>query len=377
MRTKLQRSRQKSASTRKGVENTVKTVVREASKARSGKEFRDAMAGLAIKRLLTMAQQATSKMKTPVGVTGLSLMPTDARDVTLNGSARGDVTSSMSLYGYRPPRKSNLGEVKYCQKTMVEQTINIAANAQGLFDIPILDAVPVKDNQVGDTKYSNLSVERAFDQALGGRYRKYVADQVYDPELEQTSMHFESLTNEVMFTNNGDQTMFLDIYELVPQHNLGPSTYYSAIKATGYMSPYYCFEQGVENQTIITDDTPDVHQLAFNPYNSTMFSRTWKQVKHVRVNLTGGSTHRHKSVYSINKTVNFHEMMQFGADGGKFAGWNPTLFCVMRGAPGLDPAGDVPKRAVPAKITYLSNMQLNYSANPTAQAKVIVYDDAV
>lgn len=367
----------KSTNTKKGVEDTVRTVVREASKAKSGREFRDALAGLAIKKLLTMAQQASGKMKTPVGVTGLSLMPTDARDVTLNGSARGDVTSSMSIYGFRPPRKSNLGEVKYCQKTMVQQTLNIAANAQGLFDIDLLDAVPVSGQSGGDEKYSNLSVERAFDQALGGRYRRYSANESYDPELEQTSMHFESLTNEVMFTNDGDQTMFLDIYELVPQHNLGPTAYSSAIKATGYMSPYYCFEQGVQSQTISTDDDPFVTQLAFNPYNSTMFSRTWKQVKHVRVNLTGGSTHRHKSVYAINKTVNFHEMMQFGSGGGKFAGWNPTLFCVMRGAPGLDPINEVPKRAVPAKLSYLSNMQLNYSANPNAQAKVIVYDDAL
>lgn len=359
----------------KQVAETVKTtpVYKAARKATNAKELKDALATQTIPSLLGLAYKAAENKKLVIGMTGLNLLPKESRDTVVQGQAIGDMTSSMSMYMYRPPRKTRAGfeGIKYAQKTMTTKEIGITSNVQGLFDVPILCAKPVANNAVSDEKYNNLSIKRAFDQYLKTDIK--VGTTYKNMRIQQTSIHITSLTNEFIITNNKTTSTYVDIFELVPQHNLGPSEYNSKIKADGYMSPMWCFQQMADN-TISTDDNISDASIAFNPYNSTDFSRTWKEVKRVRVNLTGNATHRHKSVYQINKTVTYQEMQQFSDSGGMFGGWNPVLFCVVKGTPG-DNLGN--KRARESNISFVSNMQLNYEANPESQAKVIVFDDAL
>lgn len=360
----------------KQVAETVKTtpVYKAASKAKNAKELKDALSTQTIPSLLGLAYKAAEGKKIPVGFTGLNLLPKESRDTVVQGSAIGDMTSSMSMYMYRPPRKTRVGfeGIKYAQKTMTTLKLGIDVNAQGLFDIPLLCGKEVEDNAPNDNKYNNLSVKRAFDQYLKTKVQVDTTDKTL--KNAQTSIHITSLTNELIITNNNTTSTYVDIYELVPQHNLGPSEYSSKIKAAGYMSPTWCFEQ-MASKTLATDDALDSSSIAFSPYDSTVFSRTWKEVKRVRINLTGSATHRHKSIYQINKTVSYQEMEQFSDKGGMFAGWNPVIFGVVKGTPG-DVSG-TSRRARASNITFLSNMQLNYEANPESQAKVIVFDDAL
>lgn len=353
-----------------------KTFLQAATKKmEQAQKLRDDLAHQPVRKLVGLAAKAAGIEKSPVGANGKNLLPVDARSIVINGAATGDVTSSMSMYMYRPPRKRSVNSIQYAMKTMASRTIGSVENAQSLFDIDILDAVPVKDDNQGDAKYSNLTVKRAFDNYIQTTYNN-LNGAAKTAKIQQTAIHFKSLTSELIITNNNTTSMMVDVYELVPQHTLGPSTRESENLASGYMSPRYTFEEGLKTgdntEVIFTDDQMGATSLAANPFNSTMFSRTWKVVKQLRLNITGKSTHRHKSVYEINKTVSYQEMAQFSPDGGKFAGWNPTYFCVQRGVP-----GDVlsaTKEAVTTNSTYLCNMQLNYEANPEAQAKVIVFD---
>ena len=160
----------------------------------------------------------------------------------------------------------------------------------------------------------------------------------------------------------------VDLYELVPQHTLGPSTYVNENQATGYMSPVWTWTQGLSD-TVMVDDALSRSYFQANPFNSSLFSRTWKIVKQVRANISGGSTHRHKSAYMINKTVSYPEMAQFTTRGGKFAGWNPTFMIVQQGVP-----TSAAQEGVASSITVRMNAQLNYEASAVEQARVIVFD---
>lgn len=339
-----------------------------ASKINEVEQMREGLSKEPIKTLLSLAEKSARAKKTPIGAGGLNLLPTDARTAAISGTAVGDITTSMSMFMYRPPRKSMPDNIQYQMKRVVSSGgIGSAVDAQSIYDCNILDAEPVSNNPDTDQDYSRLTVRRAFDNYLKGSVIKDTS--FVQTKIQQSSIHVKSLTCELEITNLSATPMFVDLYELVPQHNLGPTDYdINDRQADGYMSPTWTFEQGLTNDVIFTDNSMPMTNIAANPFNSTVFSRTWKQVKHLRLNLTGNSIHRHKSVYAINKTVSYQEMAQFSTSGGKFAGWNPTYMFIQKGAP---TSGNL---AGTSALRYVANMQLNYEANPDRQAKVIVFD---
>lgn len=326
-------------------------------------DVKDWLAEKTISALTKEAEKMSEKLKSPVGVTGINLTLPSNRKVTIPGSA-GDFTNSTSLYSFRPPRRKPENVINYAMKTMTTGNTSSSAGTQKIFDINILDMEPVTNNPDSNDKYSNLTIRHAFD--------KYIITQNEAPtaaRVQQTSIHIRSLSVDLVLTNKTSNMVFLDIYELVPQHQLGPTSYSSAEYAVGYMSPYWTFKTGLATDTMQLQDTLEAEDIQANPFNSTEFSRTWKVVKQVRVNMKGSSVHRHKAVYQINKTVSYQEMAQFSTQGGKAAGWNPTYMVVQKGAPGASQGADA------SSITYSANLQLNYEANPSRQAKVIVFDD--
>lgn len=333
--------------------------------------FREAIADKPISAIAQTASKLAALKKNPVGLTGLSLMPTGAREAAINNVAMHGITSSATMYMYRPPRKRDEGGIiNYQMKTLASLSISSTANTQATQDINILDAEPVANNPDTDLKYSHLTVRKAFDKLLLSRQRTDSDGSLYDLKEAQTSIHFKTLTSELVLTNNLGDTAMIDVYELVPQHDLGPTTYSSQTRATGYMSPQWTYETGLTD-VLEPEDNLTVGAVASNPFNSANFSRTWKVVKRLRINLAAYSTHRHKSVYQINKTVSYQKMAQVSTQGGKFEGWNPTFLIQQRGVPkGND-------YACASSIAYMANYQLNYCASSQEQARVIVFDDKI
>lgn len=331
-------------------------------------DIKDWVAEKTMSALSKEAEKLSENLKSPVGVTGINLTLPSNRKVTIPGSA-GDFTNSTSMYAFRPPRRKPENVINYAMKTMATGDTTSSAGVQKIFDINILDMEPVTNNPDSGDKYSNLTIRHAFDKYIKTDFEPFTPQ----AKITQTSIHVRSLSVDLVFTNKTNDMVFLDIYELVPQHNLGPTAYDSAYKseyATGYMSPYYTFKTGLETtDTMQLQDIMVAENLQANPFNSTDFSRTWKVVKQVRVNMKGSSVHRHKAVYQINKTISYQEMAQFSTQGGKAAGWNPTYMVIQKGAPGVSQGADA------SSITYAANMQLNYETNPSRQAKVIVFDD--
>ena len=339
--------------------------VAELIKSQAQEAYREKLANVPVAELVSIAVKATQGEKSPIGADGVNLNAVINRDVSIVGSATGDFSTSASMYMYRPQRKRTLDGVNYIQKTRWTAKRGAAAGAQFHGDISILDAVPVLNNPDTDFKYSNLTIKKAFDDFL-------IASNIGDDKLklQQTSIHMKSLSSELNITNRKSTSCVVDIYELIPKHTLGPTTYNTEYDATGYMSPSWTWQTGLSSDTPQLEDTLTSTTVGSKPTDSVNFSRTWKMIKHVKVNLTGNSTHVHKSAYAINKTVAYQEYAQFSTSGGKLAGWNPTYLIRLRGVPTEDNA-----LACESSLAVYCDMQLNYSGHMSEGARAIVFDD--
>ena len=354
----------------RGAKTAAKNVVSAGTKAMATEALRQLSADQSLTSIVKYVSDRAKTGKSPVGANGLSLEPPANRDITVRGDAVGDITNSSAMYMYRPNKRrlQDVGDTKYSQKTLLAGTITTPANQQSIFDVDMLTAFPVLNNPDTNLKYSSLTIKRCFDELMLAS----VANQTPTPTLKvnQSSIHLSSLTSDFTLVNE-DSTVaaMVDIYELVPQHVLGPTTYFNQFSATGYMSPTWTYSTGLASDVIQLEDAMSLTDVASNPFNSTNFSRTWKVVKHVKVNMSAKGIHRHKSVYGINKTVSYQEFAQFSTSGGKFAGWNPVMMIIVRGNPtSANPIASA------ITVSYTCNLQLNYTAQMTQQEKVIVYD---
>lgn len=346
-----------------------KTIGKAVNKLPEVQKFRESLANEPIETLVNLAEKAAKSRKRVEGATGLSLIPTDTRQVSISAKAANDFTTSANMYMYRPPRKRVEDAMKYVMKRSVTGTSTGDVNVNSIYDLNILDAKPVKDNPGSDSDYTPMSIERAFNNYLEGRTYINSGGSGFLARTEQADIHVKSLTIDLTFSNLYSTGVLIDVYELVPQFDLSSSTYESANYAPGYMSPYWTCTEGVSSSNVQqTDNTLAVTNLAFIPSNSTYFQRCWKKVKHLRLNMQSNGVHRHKSVHQINKTVTYQQMAQVSDDGGKFAGWNPSFLIIQRGIP---TAGE---QASASSIRYSCNIQLNYEATPDKQNKVIVFD---
>lgn len=341
---------------------------KSAEKIVSANKLREAMAKEPLTTILKLATAEAKRRKRVEGATGINLMPTDTREASISSAAVGDITMSASAFMYRTPRKNVDDVVKYQMNRQITHELNGSVDAAAVFDINVLDARAVKGNPSSDEDYSHLTIEKAFDKLLLGETQDKDGT-AFVGRVQQQSIHVKSLTIDLTLANLLESGVFVDLYELVPQHTIGPSEYYNTNYSTGYMSPTWTYASSLAGtDTIFPQDIMNYGELAANPASSTNFSRTWKQVKRLRLNLGDKAVHRHKAVYSINKTVSYQEFAQFSPDGGKFAGWNPTFMLVAKGAP----TGG--SEAASTSMRYTCNMQLNYESSPDRQSKVIVFD---
>ena len=350
-----------------------------AAKAQAAEFLREKLADMPIAGIATVLLKRAKDVKAIRGADGTNVMPPDTRDVVIKEGASSAVSSSASMYVYRPPRKRRYEGVDYVQLTRSSGTFDAGAGTQNRRDISILDIRPPL-NDVSSDKYTNLSLKKAFDDYLLAKNQSITpssgtpTDSVLN--IEQSAVHLKTLSAELSMTNVNTTTAVIDLWEVIPKFTVGPATYSNSGYATGYMSPSWCWAQGLSNDAGNTaTDTPMLENLLTSgtvgskPTDSLNFARTWKVVKHVKINLTGGSTHNHKMVYALNQTVPYQEYAQASTQGGKASGYMPTFLMNIKGAPSQsNPLGSA------SEIAFNATMRMDYSGYMSGDARAIVFD---
>ena len=332
------------------------------------------IAGIAVE-LLKRARD----IKSPRGADGTNVMPPDTRDIVIKEGASSAVSSSASLFCYRPPRKRKYEGADYIQMTRSAGTFSAGAGTQNRRDISILDVRPPSGDDEDD-KYSNLTLSKAFnDYLLAKNQTGTTGTDENVLNIQQSALHLKTVSAELSITNVNSTTAVVDLWEVVPKFALGPASYSNSGYAVGYMSPSYCWLRGLSNDSGTTaTDTPMLEDLltagttGARPTDSLNFARSWKIVKHVKINLTGGSTHNHKMVYAINHTVPYQEFAQASTSGGKQAGYMPAFLMNIKGVPvGSNVLG------AEAEVAFNCAMRMNYSGYMSGDSRSIVFDDTI
>lgn len=330
--------------------------------------LKEAMGELSMTGAMTALTKLEKTMKQPRGANGLALGPTRLEkyaNQSLNSTAVGSSTYSNTFYAYRPKVDLKSPRQRYTQMTSILTNFTSNENRQGTGDVSLLDAVPVLNNPSDDAKYTNLSIKKAFDTVL--RARMYSDTTAVDQPESNTTIHLDSVSGEFLLTN-GSTAAEVSIYDLVPEFDLGPTTYASESYATGYMSPYWCWAQGLQTDTLELADNLSSGRLGSIPSNSVTFSRSWKVIKRTKIRMTADAVHKHNFVCGINKSIPYQRYAQCSTGGGKFGGYCPTTMFVVRGLPTSS------VQAPAAALNISANLELRYSSNLNQSTKAIVYD---
>lgn len=330
--------------------------------------LKEAKAELNARGALSVLTKLEKEFRAPKGANGLALGPTKTKQFamqSIDSQAVGSSTYSNMFYAYRPPVTLKSPRQQYRQKTSIRTGFPSLVDKQAVADVSLLDAVPVSGNPLSDEKYTNLSIKDAFDKVLRVQM---VSDttQVTQPE-SNVSIHFENLTAEFLITN-GETPAEITIYDLVPQYDLGPSTWVSDLYAKGYMSPFWCWQQGLASDTLNLNDILSYDDLGALPTDAVTFSRTWKVIKRTTVRMTSNAVHKHIACYGINKSIPYQRYAQASTGGAKFGGFCPTTMIVTRGLPNPN------NQAANTQISFSCNLELRYSTNLNQSTQAISYD---
>ena len=330
--------------------------------------LKEATGELNAKGALSVLTKLEKEFRAPKGATGLALGPTKLKkfaNQSLDSTAVGSSTYSNMFYAYRPAVKLKSPRQQYRQKTSIRTNFLSFVDSQEPGDISLLDAVPVSGNPVSDAKYTNLSIQAAFDKVLRAQM---VSDgtAVAQPE-SNVSIHFENLTADFLITN-GAVASEVTIYDLVPQYDLGPTTYLNEKYSKGYMSPFWCWDQGLATDTLNLNDVISYNSLGAVPTDSVTFSRAWKVIKRTTVRMTSNAVHKHIACYGLNKSIPYQKYAQASTSGAKFGGLCPTTMIVTRGLPTMD------ARATATEVNISCNLELRYSTNLNQNTQAISYD---
>lgn len=312
--------------------------------------------------------------KQPIGANGLRVGPTKEKEYQeqkIDTRAVGAGTYSSCYYMYRPKTTLKSPRQTYRYKTSVQTSVESNANAQTGRDVSILHARPVLNNPNDDTKYTNLTVQEAFTNVLRAK-TEYTSNQLVDQELtipeSNMTVHLESVTAEMLITN-GDKASEITIYDLVPQYDLGPTTYSSEGYAIGYMSPLWCWSEGLLNESIELRDALSWSNIGAKPSDAVTFSRTWTTIKKTRITMASNSVHKHNLMVGINKSIPYQKMAQASTSGSSFGGFCPTILVTTRGLPTSTLLADS------SLMNISCNMELRCSSNLNQSPQAIVYNN--
>ena len=323
---------------------------------------------------MALLDKMAKEHKQPIGSNGLRVGPTKEKEYQeqrIDTRAVGAGTYSSCYYMYRPKTTLKSPRQTYRYKTSVQTSVESAANSQTARDISVLHARPVKNNPNTDSKYTNLTIQEAFTNVLRAK-TEYTSSQLVDQELiipeSNMTVHLESVTAEMLITN-GDKASEITIFDLVPQYDLGPTTYSSEGYAEGYMSPLWCWSAGLLSESIELRDSLSWSNIGAKPSDSVTFSRSWTTVKKTRITMASNSTHKHNLMVGINKSIPYQKMAQASSDGGSYGGFCPTVLVVTRGLPTSTALADT------SQMNISCNLELRCSSNLNQSPQAIVYNN--
>ena len=357
--------------------NTIKRVKSAEKAAKTAYSFvrkatpivREATQELNMPGAISVLGKLEEKMKQPKGSNGLSLGPTKLEkfsNQSINSTAVGSSTYSNTFYAYRPKVALKSPRQRYRQKTAILTNKTIAENQQQLIDISLLDAVPVLNNPDSDSKYTNLSIKTAFDNVL--RAVMSTGGGSITQRESNTTIHLDLVAGEFLITN-GSTASEVTIFDCIPQYDLGPTTYSNESYSTGYMSPSWCWYQGLDAaDTLFLNDQMTALSIGAKPTDSVTFSRAWKIIKRTTIRMTADAVHKHNFVCGINKSIPYQRYAQASTGGGKFGGYCPTTMMMFRGLPTSS------LQATASEINVSCNLELRYSSNLNQNTQAIVYD---
>ena len=338
-------------------------------KSKAANIVKEAAGELSITGAMTALGKLEKTMQQPRGANGLALGPTKLEkysNQSLNSTAVGSSTYSNCFYAYRPQVTLKSPRQRYTQKTSIRTNFSSDENRQYMSDISILDAAPVQNNPDSDSKYTNLSIKKAFDKVL--RARMYSGSTAVEQKTSNVTIHLDSVSSEMLITN-GSVAAEVTIYDLVPQFDIVGGVYSREDEATGYMSPSWCWKEGLNTETLFLDDTASAANLGLKPTDSVTFSRTWKVIKRTKVRMTQNAVHKHNFVCGINKTIPYQRYASLDpGQGAKYGGFCPTTLLVTRGLPTTTSQGPA------TNINVSCNLEFKYSSNLNQNTQSVVYD---
>ena len=322
---------------------------------------------------MALLDKMSKDHKQPIGSNGLRVGPTKEKEYQeqkIDTKAVGGGTYSSCYYMYRPKATLKSPRQTYRYKTTVQTAFTSSATYQNITDVSVLHAVPVLNNPDSDSKYTNLSIKEAFRKVFRAqvKYSDGLVDQELTIPQSNMTIHLESVTAEMLITN-GNNSSEITIYDLVPQYDLGPTTYNTEGYALGYMSPSWCWSQGLSSESIELKDNLTRSDLSSKPSDSVTFSRTWQVIKKTRITMTANSVHKHNLMVGINKSIPYQKMAQASTSGASFGGMCPTIMVVSRGLPTATLTADT------SDVNISANLELRTSSNLNQSPQAIVYDD--
>ena len=179
-------------------------------------------------------------------------------------------TVSTSVYGYKYndrgiPRKT--GDVNTVVRKNSQYTNSIAANIQGVADIPLLSCSPVSS---GGVNYTSVTYEDAFATLFN-----VTGDNPTIPlsssAKDQNRIALDRFESTTKFVNPNDVPMEITIYDLLPKRDVPRAAYQNRFQATGLQSPTNTWITGMSN-AIDVGDTQNVNVLGTLPTNNLKFN---------------------------------------------------------------------------------------------------------
>lgn len=237
-------------------------------------------------------------------------------------------TVSTSVYGYKynnKPIARKTGDINTEVKKNSRYGLSSIANAQGVFDIPLLSCSPVFS---GTSNYTSVTFQDAFETVFN------IAGQdptvpVPSSAIDQNRIALDRFESTMKIQNESTGAVEVTIYDLEPKRDVPKATYSSRTEAIGLQSPTNTWTTGMTN-AVYVDDTQTPVVLGTLPTNNLKFNTFWKVMKRTKIELSGGSTHIHRGCNVLNTLFNHYDYSEVL---GLRSMLCPTIMLVFSGMP--------------------------------------------
>lgn len=308
--------------------------------------------GRTVKDVYKDVQEVAKKVTRNQIGTGMSLSSkaTGSSSEVESTTAVGSVSNSTMAYVCNKHRtgSDNGNVINGVQESTRSGIFSSSLNQQNAFTLDLLSSVPPTGDSVitSQTAWTRSSCLRAWERHLDAElFNPAAAGTTYRMPNQQVSLHWKGVTSELKLRNNNETPVVIKIYDLVSKFSCGNSSVQDQYLSLGYMDPHWAWRAGVDSGAVLElEGDTSINYLGSKPNLSTTFNRTWKITGENKINLTGGSSHIHRSVYALNKTQPYQEFDSNTLFSGatpssgvvkpwKEHGWQPSRLIVIYGMP--------------------------------------------